>query len=128
MKRNLFLTLFTSFCLGITSIAQPVISYNPTSFNVSVAGCNDSTTATLTIYNTGSDTLDFDMLDGEFGAYGQLGVAYHADRTTNSVYTLDLSTNAIVGPPIPMGAGAWRTVLRPNGKNLYVSHRTDDAV
>ncbi|MBN4061575.1 choice-of-anchor D domain-containing protein [Bacteroidales bacterium AH-315-I05] len=50
----------TTVCLLGVGIPAPTISYNPTSFNVTVA-CGDSLTDTLTIYNTGVADLDYSL-------------------------------------------------------------------
>lgn len=48
-----------SVCLTATITGAPVISTNPTSFNVNLAACGDSLTLPLTIYNTGGSTLNY---------------------------------------------------------------------
>ena len=125
-----YLALFIISLLGIPSqlIAQPVISVKPASFNATINSCNDSSTATLTIINSGTSALDFEILDGEYAAYAELGYAYHCDRNSNWVEKVDINTNTVVGAPIPVGAAPWRTQITPNGKYVFVSNRNDDSI
>ncbi|MBI4648613.1 MAG: DUF1573 domain-containing protein [Bacteroidia bacterium] len=47
----------TSICLTGFALSAPNISFSPDSLNVTIAGCCDSTTLPLTIYNTGESDL-----------------------------------------------------------------------
>ena len=128
LNRNFAFVLFICCCFNFGALAQPIISYNPTSFNANIVSCNDSFTTSLTVYNTGSTTLNFDVLDGEYGAFANLNYAYIGNLNDNSVSVLDVTTNTIIGSAIPVGTFPWRVQINPDGRFVYVSNRDDNTI
>lgn len=51
----------TTVCFSGVSSPPPSISFNPSSFNVTISQCNDSLTVPLTIYNTGTADLTYSI-------------------------------------------------------------------
>ncbi|PCH66543.1 MAG: hypothetical protein COC01_07795, partial [Bacteroidetes bacterium] len=51
----------TSICLTGSSFAKPLISVNPDSLSVTIASCDDSLTKTITISNTGTGNLIYNI-------------------------------------------------------------------
>jgi len=122
--KKYIILLFASFlAIQFQLIAQPVISFQPTSFNETINDCDDSVSTTLTIYNTGNLDLDYEILE-----VTPLNFAYITNSTDNSVSVLDLSSNTVVGAPIPVGSNPWRATLDPSGEFVYVSCRGADSI
>jgi Zn-dependent metalloprotease len=63
---NSYLTIYnndidTTICLTGSATSAPVISTNPTSFNISLSACEDSITVPFTIYNSGGSDLVYNI-------------------------------------------------------------------
>ena len=93
---------------------------SPDSINVTITICNDSVDVPVTIYNNGSQTLNFGITN--ITKSPPFNLVYITNPSSNSVTVLDVVTNQIVGSPIPVGAEPWRVTLKPDNRFAYVSN------
>lgn len=90
---NSSLTIFnndidTTICLTGTATGAPVISVNPTSFNVNLSACQDSITLPFTIYNTGGSNLELNIVGSSGGTIEVLALTYGVDMGTEYPNTI----------------------------------------
>ncbi|MBL4657199.1 MAG: beta-propeller fold lactonase family protein, partial [Flavobacteriales bacterium] len=113
----------TSVCLSGIGTAAPNISFSVSSLSTTISSCDDSITLPITIYNTGSVNLNYEVSE-----IFPLDFAYITNYFDNTVSVLDLNTNTIVGAPIPVGFNPWRTTIKPDGSEVYVSNRFSNTI
>ena len=56
------------------------------------------------------------------------GRAWIAEAGSQTVSAIDLSTNTVIGAPIPVGAMPWGIAIRPKGDRAYVVNRASSTV
>lgn len=119
-------TLFTAIaiCFSLLSFSQPIISVAPTSFSVTIANCNDSVTLPLTINNTGSSSLTFNLYDHQT-TFMKL---YVGNEDIDNISEFDMNTNTFTGGPVSSGDSPWRLAISPKGDRLFASNRYSNNV
>ncbi|MFH1320590.1 MAG: LamG-like jellyroll fold domain-containing protein, partial [Bacteroidota bacterium] len=80
----------TTICLTGFALSPPIISYNPDSFNVLFTTCADSVTLPLTVYNSGTEDLIFDVGNGYSTSLD--GVNSHVDCGNNAIFQIPQGT------------------------------------
>lgn len=78
----------TTICLTGIATGAPVISVNPTSFNVNLSACQDSITLPFTIYNTGGSNLELNIVGSSGGTIEVLALTYGVDMGTEFPNTI----------------------------------------
>lgn len=80
-------------------VPEPEISTNPASFNVVIAGCDDTVTRDLTIYNTGLGDLNYQIIGGYGNSLDTTSTKYYSTSgaiTTHTFPGLAINTDSLV--------------------------------
>ncbi|PCI94667.1 MAG: hypothetical protein COB15_13495 [Flavobacteriales bacterium] len=88
---NSFLTIYnndvdTTICLTGSATSAPIITTNPTSFNISLSACEDSLTLPLTIYNIGGSDLNYSFSNILGNGYDSTITQYYTSTGQNLNY------------------------------------------
>ncbi|MBI4930395.1 MAG: choice-of-anchor D domain-containing protein [Bacteroidetes bacterium] len=123
MKKFLH-SLIIALCFSLNSYAQPNITIAPASFSVTIANCNDSVTLPLTINNTGTAPLTFNLYDHQT-TFMKL---YAGNEDINNISEFDMNTNTFTGGPFSSGNSPWRLAISPKGDRIFASNRYSNNV
>lgn len=121
---NLLLSLSMLFCVGAFSGFSQSISFSVNQIDTVINSCDDTIGVPVTIYNSGSSTLNTFISDGYYTHFN----LYLARSTVDQVYVADLISNVLLPGSTSTSDWPWRFEVTPDGSEVWVTGYSPDSV